>query len=214
MRRSSWLALAALLAPTRGVLMLVRRLRAGECAPARCAEPAAHASLAVLKVPRTGSTWLAKELRAFAGVQLEFEPFTDSSVRACAGRFFTQALGKALAARLRCVTREYHSQPCYWAWQHCNASRLAARPLGKAAAAAAGPTVLTGFLINPMYAPGANWNRALALQPRSRYVWLRRTNLVKMASTHAHAHAARMCSRELPLSPPRAPRPHRPRCQP
>ena len=85
--------------------------------------------MAILKVPRTGSTWLAKELRAFGtSVQLKFEPFTDAAAHTCSGRFYTQALGKALGSRQRCVTRESRSLPCYWGWLGCNATRLKPRP--------------------------------------------------------------------------------------
>ena len=193
-----------LLARARGVLVVVRRLRAVACttvpppsslsaaavcpqAPAGCeTSDAPCAGLALLKVPRTGSTWLTKELRAFgAGVALEFEPFTDPNAHACQGRFYTLALGRALTNRLRCVTRESRSSPCYWGWLGCNATRLKPRASAAAAAATGGTIrpggILTGFLLNPMYAPGAIWNRVLSLQPRARLVWLRRTNLVKMA---------------------------------
>ena len=55
-------------------------------------------------------------------------------------------------------------------------------PLGSSPHAAVRPgATLSGFLLNPMYAPGAIWSRVLSLQPRARLVWLRRTNLVKMA---------------------------------
>ena len=198
------LSLTLLSQPARSVLVVVRRLRALSCptatpstpsscarAPPRCEEQqssttssptAPCAGLAVLKVPRTGSTWLTKELRAFgAGVQLEFEPFTDASAHQCQGRFYTQALSKALVQRLRCVTRESRSLPCYWGWVGCNATRLKPRPTAIKAVGVRPGGVLTGFLINPMYAPGAIWNRVLSLQPRAKLVWLRRTNLVKMA---------------------------------
>ena len=208
--------LMLLATPVRMVLVVVKRLRAGSCstsssscprAPPQCeAEPSAPcASLAILKVPRTGSTWLTKELRALgAAVALEFEPFTDGAARTCPGRFYTLGLGRALGHRLRCVTREARSLSCYWNKLGCNATRLKPRPDHRSRSnasissssssssssalsmAAAVPAVrqgalLTGFLLNPMYAPGAIWNRVLASQPRARLVWLRRTNLVKMA---------------------------------
>ena len=34
-------------------------------------------------------------------MQLEFEPFTDASAHVCHGRFYTQALSKALKQRLQ-----------------------------------------------------------------------------------------------------------------
>ncbi|KAL1514872.1 hypothetical protein AB1Y20_003955 [Prymnesium parvum] len=155
------------------------------------ASQTACAGVAVLKVPRTGSTWLTKELRGFPGMQLEFEPFTDGgSGTQCGGRFFTQAVTRALQSRLRCVTREFRARPCYWAWQHCNASRLQPRQMSTR-------TVVVGFLLNPMYTPGVKWEVAMSLAPRARLIWLRRTNLVKMAlsdlrrlaviSSHRHA---------------------------
>ena len=125
-------------------------------------------------MPRTGSTWLAKELRGIPGVHVEFEPFTDAAAPQCGGRFFTQAIARSLTTRLRCVTRDFHAQPCYWAWQRCNASRLQARPSPTR-------TVVAGILLNPMYAPGAKWEWALTSSPHARLLWLRRTNLVKMA---------------------------------
>ena len=219
------LLIMAVSAPINGVLVVVRRLRPGRLcaasagptgcppAPKGCnATGSPCAKLALLKVPRSGSTWLTKELRAFGvGVQLEFEPFTDPSARTCPGRFYTLALGKALGQRQRCVTRESRALSCYWGRLGCNATRLKPRPdhrsrksvnfslhAAPASANRAGTStgsqqqlqqqqgetpgaLITGFLINPMYAPGAIWNRVLAAQPRSRLVWLRRTNLVKMA---------------------------------
>jgi hypothetical protein len=200
-----------LLRPACGALVVVKRLRPGACADdstnstsedlmcaaghSNCAAAAVtHGScarMAVLKVPRTGSTWLTKELRAFGpGVQLEFEPFTDPLAHACAGRFYTQALIQAVRQRLRCVTRESRSLPCYWGWLGCNATRLKPRPAPAPKPNLSDPmgvtsvrpgALLTGFLINPMYVPGAIWNRVLSAQPRTKLVWLRRTNLVKMA---------------------------------
>ena len=148
------------------VLVVVQRLRAGGCpegglastCPLPCSENdgACGASVAILKVPRTGSTWLTKELRAFPGTQLEFEPFTDPLAHTCAGRFYTLALGKALAHRLRCVTRESRSLPCYWGWMGCNATRLKPRAAPTSvrsnSTASSAHAVLTGFLINPMWA--------------------------------------------------------------
>ena len=125
MRPVRFVLLMLLATPVRMVLVVVKRLRAGSCstsssscprAPPQCeAEPSAPcASLAILKVPRTGSTWLTKELRALgAAVALEFEPFTDGAARTCPGRFYTLGLGRALGHRLRCVTREARSLSCY-----------------------------------------------------------------------------------------------------
>jgi hypothetical protein len=177
-----------------------------DCASIDTTSEGSCARLAILKVPRTGSTWLNKELRAFGiGVQLEFEPFTDPSAQSCAGRFYTQALTQAIRQRLRCVTRESRSLPCYWGWLGCNATKLKPRPYragssptssASMAKTAMGSSrtqaiehkadpmpgaLMTGFLLNPMYAPGAIWSRVLAAQPRTRLVLLRRTNLVKMA---------------------------------
>ena len=182
------LLLALVNAPSCGLMVLVTKLRPAACLPISSGSSSSNsssaasamplASVAVLKVPRTGSTWLAKELRAFPSVQLEFEPLTDNTVKyTCSGRFFTQALSRALATRLRCVTREFRAKPCYWAWQKCNASQLQVRPYSSSS----GP-VLAGFLINPTFAPGARWDVLLGQHaPRARLVWLRRTNLVKMA---------------------------------
>lgn len=177
-----------------GALVLARRLRAGACLDGipgtcvptserdTCDSAAAGANacvgLAILKVPRTGSTWLAKELRGFPGVSIEFEPFTDAASpphrgSSCGGHFFTVAVARALVSRLRCVTRDFRSQPCYWAWQHCNASWLQSRP------STTRPSV-AGFLLNPMYTPGTKWDIAIS-KTHSRLIWLRRTNLVKMA---------------------------------
>lgn len=196
-----WLVTLLLVPRGGSVLVVVRRLRTGsQCptaidacpvrAPSNCTDKVhgtgsmGCAQAAILKVPRTGSTWLTKELRAFgSGVQLEFEPYTDPAAHVCGGRFYTQALSRSLSRRQRCVTRESRSLPCYWGWLGCNASRLQPRPnsMVKGKPARQSPDILTGFLLNPIYAPGAIWNRVLGSQPRAKLVWLRRTNLVKMA---------------------------------
>ena len=188
-----------------GTLVLARRLRAGPCDDAiheacprltTCGPrgSAACVSIAVLKVPRTGSTWFAKELRAFAGVSIEFEPFTDSALppqNSCGGRFFTQAVIQALTSRLRCVTREFRSQPCYWAWQHCNSSRLQPRPSPPVR------PVLVGFLLNPMYTPGVKWDVAMT-KAGAKLIWLRRTNLIKMALSDLRRLATAAARRTTP----------------
>eukprot|EP00965_Chrysotila_dentata_P027728 921690-Pleurochrysis_carterae.AAC.2 len=49
----------------------VQQCSRGKGLPLRCKSPP---TLLVLKVARTGSTWLAKELRGFPGFHVEFEP--------------------------------------------------------------------------------------------------------------------------------------------
>ena len=178
------LSLTLLSQPARGVLVVVavcarplpalpphHPLHPAARAPALAAEVSSESSttssptapcagLAVLKVPRTGSTWLTRAACVWCG--------RAARVRAVYRRVGTPMPRTILHAGLEQGPRpaaamsraRSRSLPCYWGWVGCNATRLKPRPTAIKAGVRPGGA-LAGFLINPMYAPGAIWNRVL-----------------------------------------------------
>ena len=68
--------------------------------------------LVVMKVPRTGSTWLVKELRSLANAtSIEFEPFTDMVAERCPGHYYTAAIGLLMSSRLQARGRQAEALP-------------------------------------------------------------------------------------------------------
>ena len=137
--------------------------------------------LAVLKLPRVGSTWLKAEMNLLPGVFLEvlgpwpgarqpvppappirasrarpaqFEPLTDGKHKDawCGANFTNAVLRRMLVGPQHCVNRKMISHECFWTKQQCDPDRIRPRVL------ASKPTLeVSGFLIHPYYVPAASW---------------------------------------------------------
>lgn len=132
--------------------------------------------LVVLKQPRVGSTWVKKELNSLPGVHMEFEPLTDMAASTCNSNFTTGVLGQLMREPLRCLNGKSKAKPCYWTHANCDRDRLlslAGRATDKNGSA------VSGFLLNHIYVPAAQWGVLLAERSRAKLIILRRTNLMK-----------------------------------
>jgi len=133
--------------------------------------------LAVLKLPRVGSTWLKAEMNLLPGARLEFEPLTDGKHRDawCGADFTNEILRRMLVRPQECVNRKMIGDPCFWTKQSCDPSRIRPRQVR----GGEGPLEISGFLLHPFYTPEASWPPLVLPPARARLVVLRRTNLIK-----------------------------------
>jgi len=134
--------------------------------------------VAVIKLPRVGSTWLKAELNLLPRVFLEFEPLTDGKHReAWCGADFTNAILRRMLTRPQhCVNRKMIQHECFWTKQACDPGRVLPRTI------AAKPQLeISGFLLHPFFVPSATWPPFFLPPAVARLVVLRRSNLVKRA---------------------------------